>query len=52
MNSSDIHKMPWFVSFALLLLICSALGIAEGILRRRESKHSGDGLQTGDLPEL
>ncbi|MFT6306801.1 MAG: hypothetical protein ACJA0Z_001966 [Halioglobus sp.] len=52
MISSDIHKMPWRVSFVLLLLICSALGIREVILRRRESKQFSDGQETGSLPKL
>lgn len=51
-SSSDIHKMPWHVSFALLLLVCGALGIREAVLRRRESKLIGDALVTGNLPDL
>ena len=51
-SSSEIQRAPWYISFSMLLIVCSALGFRELFHSRREFKQHSDGHGAGNLPEL
>ena len=51
-SSSEIQRAPWYISFSMLVIVCSALGFRELFHSRREFKQYSDGHGAGNLPEL
>ena len=51
-TNSNIDSVPWKLSLTTLLLICSAMGIREWVLRRRENKRLAVGRGGSHLPDL